>query len=174
MGGIKVKAKSKSLLMLCISILFLTACGMESEGKKVVEKYLDEVKKGERTYDYITFDVDRLIDVFEYEFISFEQLEDEEDHTTIKVEYWESRKEDYETFEDYKDFYKNVFKDHEIISESPYEIVFWEPGEYITVYKYLYNVTVANAAGEKLYKKIEFEVEEENEEKPMIRDIYIR
>lgn len=49
-------------------------------------------------------------------------------------------------------------KSLEIVTDNDEEIAFWITDKYITVYKYLYNITTENTEGEKLYKEIEFEV----------------
>jgi len=152
--------KKATLLLILLLILSLTACGTESEGKKVVEGYLNEVKDGEKTDDYITFDVDRFIDVFEYEFISAEEIEDEKNTLLYSRYSWEIYDAGYETFEKYKEYVKGRenSKGLEVLSDNDDLLELWKDGEYKTVYKYLYNVTIANEGGEKLYKKIDFEV----------------
>lgn len=183
--------KIRTLLfpLLLMSILLLSACGAESEGRKVVEYYLAEVENNEKTFNYISYDIydsyhdDRLTDVIDYKFISAEKLEDEKNNIVYTKEHWEADKKVFTTFDGYKKSLKKQkgLKDLEIVTDNDEEIAFWITDKYITAYKYLYNVAIENTEGEKLYKEIEFEVSdgyfdetEKKNEIMKIRDIHTR
>lgn len=93
---------------LLMSILLLSACGAETEGRKVVENYLEEVENNEKTFKYITYGIfdgyhdDRLTDVIDYKFISAEKLKDEKNNIVYTKEHWEADKKDFTNFDDYK------------------------------------------------------------------------
>jgi hypothetical protein len=161
----------KKLVLAIVAILFLSGCGSEDRAKKTAEEYMDAVKQGD---EYAGLEAEEgFIDVFNYEYLQTLDEYQEKDTRELTYDLWDSIYGDdpdalYPTFEDYK---KAEFESIEIMQESKdtkYEILqddsqtleYWDGESYYDVYTFLYNVEIANEAGQKVYKKAEITVEE--------------
>jgi hypothetical protein len=154
-------------VVLLLALLFLSGCGSENEAKKTAEGYMDAVKQGD---EYEGFKAaEGFIDVFNYEYLQTLEESQEKATTERTYEMWESLYADdpealYPTYEDYvKDdleLIKSTGDKYEIIQNDTEALIYWDGESYYDVYTFLYNVEIANEAGQKVYKKAEITVEE--------------
>lgn len=121
---------------------------------------MDDVKNGEEEKN-LDIGVEGFIDVFDYEYLKTLDSEEEKDTTTFNYSSWEmSYKDEFSTYEDYKETNREIFADYEVLVDNAYELELWDGESYNNVFKLLYNVEIANELGEKLYKKAEITVKE--------------
>jgi hypothetical protein len=185
------KMKIIVVLMIVSLVAGCTGDQSESSAKNDLETYLGHMKKGqiEDSEIYLEKDVDNLIDVFNYEYLELiDEDEEEIKYSITKREYKEDKTltDEYGDYENYvkhiKDLYKND-KQYKIEEETrPYSITWYKIGETKKIYTFLYDMEIANGAGNKLYKKIEFTLDwadrrwngEDYEQGFIITDIDIR
>jgi hypothetical protein len=170
-------------ILIGVFILVTSGCGAENKASNIVEDYMNAVKQGNDIDSYLETGVDGFIDVFEYESLKTLEAPKEKDTISFEYDFWKEFKSDNtDTFADYKRETKEIFPEYEIIEESTEYLEIWDGKSYKDINMFLYNVTLANAKGEKLYKKVEFTVEysefvwdgEDFIEGYHITDIYIR
>lgn len=153
-------------LSLMSILLFLSACGGQSEGnaKKTVNSYLSLMKKGD-TYEAskLLDGNDSLIDVFNYKYLDTIREEDMPfELKVLRTEFEEGHilKNKYETWENYQEEIKLLYRCEkcEVIVDD-YHIHTLNRGNTHKKYTLLYDTEIANGLGGKLYKKVEFDVE---------------
>ncbi|PAV30243.1 hypothetical protein CIL05_07180 [Virgibacillus profundi] len=132
--------------------------------KNFAEDYMDAVKNGEDTSDFISRSEEGFIDVFDYDYLKEVEMEQEKVIMSLNYEDYEilqeyGEKNDFDSYDEFKKHYKDLFSDHEIIRESDMSLELWEEGEFKDRYSFLYDVTIANGLGQKIYKKAELTVE---------------
>ena len=181
------------MLAVLLAILFLSGCGSENQAKKTAEGYMNAVKQGDQ---YEAFDADvGFIDVFDYEYLQTLEESQEKDTTGWTYEMWESVYGDasdplYPSFESYKESELEYIesqsasgKKYEVIQNDNQALEYWDGESYNDVFKFLYNVEIANETGQKVYKKAEITVKEglvRDEKKDeyvdgfVITEVYIR
>jgi uncharacterized protein YqfB (UPF0267 family) len=156
-------------IVITVSLLIVGVMGFMSIGqtktaaKKTLENYLSEMKQGntDKAYKYLSIDTDSLIDVFDYKYLRTLDEKDIPVKTTMTLEEFEDSsvyKQEYLTFKRYKKHIQEIFgaSDDYVVKADQESISYYKKGETIKQYTFLYNMTVANELGNKLYKKVEF------------------
>lgn len=170
----------KKLLLAAVILVLLAGCGEDGNAKDVAEDYMDAVKVGD---DFDQMEASEgFIDVFDYEYLQTIEVPEEKNIINLNYDSWENYYTDeYASFYDYKQDYKEIFEGYEIVFEDDYTLDLWDGESYKEIHKLLYNVEIANELGEKLFKKAEITVEpglywngEEHLEGYTITDIYTR
>lgn len=170
----------KRIIFALALLLVISACGDESGAKKTAEGYMDAVKMG-NDFDQMEA-LEGFIDVFDYEYLHTISVNEVEDTLSISYERWKDHEsEQFASFIDYKDYYKELFNGYEVIKDDNEELILWDGEEINKIFTLLYNVEIANEAGEKLFKKAEITVEEGSywdgdniQDGWIITDVYLR
>jgi hypothetical protein len=132
----------------------------ESKARNTVDNYLSAIKNGDETKVFLEDDVDGFIDVFDFEKLKSIEIPKEKDIITTTYDSWkEYRSDSYSSFEEFKKETKEIFADYEIIEDTSDKFTYWDKKSYKDKHKFLYNVSIANELGEKLYKKVEITTE---------------
>lgn len=177
--------KLTAVVMIIIISLFLVACGSdENKAKKAAEGYMDSVRLGD-DHDYLFPGVDGFIDLFEYEYLQTLDAPEEKETRELSRRRYELFGDDYSSFEEYKKEEKEFYEFlgyTEVLTEDNDTLILWDGETYKDLYKFLYNVEIADEFGQKLYKKTEITIEkrtaiDENDERYdefTVVDIYLR
>ncbi|VVM35137.1 hypothetical protein [Terribacillus sp. AE2B 122] len=182
----------KQLVFGLILLLCLVGCSSaqgEGGARGTAEDYMDAVKSGsDEASDYIDWEAEGFIDVFDYEYLETIDETEIQDTQVYSYDLWHDvYAEDYATFDDFKEFEKELFHnvkgDYEIIQDNQETLELWDGKSYKTKYTLLYNVEIANEFGEKIYKKAEITLspdlvmrdgDDEFVEGFVVSDIYLR
>ena len=156
----------KKILLFLLVGLSLVGCSSESANANdyegTVESYLKAVKNGdENATDFLDIGVDGLIDVFEYEYL--QTLDEKKEKHIMEFpneDYLENHRDEYGNYTEYKNAMKEKYPSSDVIEETYNQLVMWDGESYKNTHTLLYNVTLANGLGEKLYKKVEFDVQQ--------------
>lgn len=137
----------------------------ESRARDALETYLDLMKNGDtdKAGHYLE-ETDNLIDVFDYKYLNTtSEKEDFFRFYMTKSEYIDSPVfiKQYGTWNSFVDSINKDFGDSKnfVIKGTDDDISYYDKTDKKKVYKFLYDMQVANGLGNKLYKKIEFTVE---------------
>lgn len=184
----------KRVIVLLVALM-LVGCSAVASGqseksaKKDLEKYLEYMKVGDKdnASTYLDYYTDSLIDVFEYKYLNLIEEEDVENRTYwSKYEYEDGSymQEQYGEWEEFIEHLTELYDDREEyeFEADEYSVSYWKVGDTYKKYTFLYDMEVANGLGNKLYKKVEFELEwdesrfngEDLEEGFIITEITIR
>lgn len=173
-------------LILAVGGIFLTLKlsddGGEGEARKFAEDYMIAAKNGEDVFDYILL-TDGFIDVFDFEYLSTIEVVEEKKTLTRSKDLYNYIKDtdgfEYNSLEEYLKAAREEFnsKKFEVLTDEDDVVKAWVKGEYSREFTFLYNVTIANGLGQKIYKKAEITVlggDATQEGEVMITDISIR
>lgn len=163
--------------------IYNTFFNPSSQAKRDVEKYMQLVKNGGDSHEYIGIGVEGFIDVFDFKYLDTLEIEQEKDIYTYNYDDYEIMKKNsddpmYDTYDSYKEYWKDSHdndEDYEIINDDYgiYEV--WKKGDYKDKHKFLYNVTIANGAGQQIFKKAEITMEKRSiDDNYKVIDIYMR
>ena len=181
-GGVNLR---KGILLFFILVMMLTGCSnTEDQAKKVVDQYLQAVHDGDEVYRYLDVGLEGLIDVIDFEYLRALETEEIKDTREYDMDFYRRvLADEYDTFKEFREEQIDIHSDYEVLENSVDTLILWDGESYVDNHRFLYNVELVNAAGEKLYKKVEFYVEEdlvrdkigdEFEEGYTIVDIHIR
>ena len=179
------------IVLIVAALLIINLVSAESQAKRAAEDYMDKVKNGdEKAEELLGIGVDGFIDMFDYEYLQTMEVPKQKDTTIGKRDRWESLYGDepdptYPSFEAYRKSHKDVMEvtgeDYEVLQDSRDVFEYWDKKSYKEIHKVLYDVEIANALGQKIYKKAEITVEpgqvwdgEEFKTGYVITDIYMR
>jgi hypothetical protein len=168
MREIDNKLKNKWLLFLILIFVFImSGCNPKSESsaKKDIESYLEYMKTGDtdKAKNYLD-NTDSLIDVFDYKYLKTLEDKDVQVITTVSKDDFinsDVYKKKYRRYPYYVEHIKKTFGNDKnyVVKEDTNSITYYKKGEKIKKYVLLYDTTIANNLGNKLYKKIEFHLE---------------
>ncbi|MGG4506856.1 hypothetical protein ABEP00_17080 [Heyndrickxia sporothermodurans] len=171
----KKKSKKKLFISLVIIIALLGAGAYsyfnffteEAQAKRVLNNYLNAMKKGKETGKYKTAEVDDFINLLDYEYQRTISRKQKDALLTLDEDFYNSPYLDYKdeffNYDEFKEAQKVTFSKNEIVEESDDSITF-KTGKYIE-YRFLYKVEVTNKLGQKLYNKYYFVVNNDNGDK---------
>ncbi|MGD6831440.1 hypothetical protein ACQCT5_04725 [Sutcliffiella halmapala] len=171
----------KNVLLAVILIFILVGCSSEGSNEETIteednqeeiarahlEEYLEFMKVGdlENATKYLGT-TDNLLDVFEYTYLDLIEEYIEPDKTTIfRKEFLEDKElqKDYKNWVDMIDHYESNEEYETFTSEDKYGsvgvLIYWKEGVGNQAYKFLYDMEIANGLGNKLYKKVEFDLQ---------------
>ena len=172
MDGRKIKYKLLSFnfrailfLIIMFGVIGFYACYKgayeEDIAKDVVNRHLDAIKTG-KSNPYETVDITKVKEVFinvlDYKFLTVLKKEKRPTILSIDRRMYEinPRKETYEEYiESYKKIYEKDLKEGTAKLIGDRLEIFLEPHYYLEL---LYDVELTNRLGQKLYKKVVFEV----------------
>lgn len=150
---------------------------LESKAENAVSGYLKAIKNGTSTYNYKVVDagVDDFINVLDYKFLNAGDPSKGDVVVTESKRTWQVEK-DYQTndelygnsFEEFKRNVKTYYAQNvvKIISESDSQIKYTiTTGDKYDIINLLYDVQVTNGLGQAVYKKVNFTVGNDNNEK---------
>jgi hypothetical protein len=164
----EVKMKKLIGIIITIAVFIIGISGFtlldkESAAKRDVNKYFEAMRNGDQdtAINYLSTETDNLLDVFNYDYLSTLEENDLPVKTTMTGQEFidsEYLKEQYSTFPKYKKFIKESFGNNNnyVVEDEGDSISYYKKGETVKEYVFLYNMEIANGAGEKIYKKVEF------------------
>ena len=148
-------------LLLIVYQFYLSPTG---QAKRCVDNYLKASKNGESTSKYKDFYVDDFINVLDYKYLK-STASKENATTVITMDEWEDiYNREMGTFEKYKEHLKSIYTDSKVITDTTFRITFLHNNIFYDSVTLLYDMEVTNALGTRIYKKVEFEVDNETGE----------
>lgn len=138
----------------------------EGRARNFVESYMTAVGKGEDLRDYISYSTDGFIDVFEYDYLSTVAKIETEKVIEIDQDLYKILDSDrYDSFDEFKEYYRELYlgeysEGYELEYEDDDTLIIINTEEFDISYIFLYDVVIANAGGQQVYRKAEITVEE--------------
>ncbi|ANY68775.1 hypothetical protein BBD42_21615 [Paenibacillus sp. BIHB 4019] len=140
-----------------VYFIFNNFISIDGQAKVAVNKYLSAIKNGDSTSDFKEYDVDDFINVLDYKFLRVIYTSKAPEQLIINEgTYDKFHKDDYQSFDEWKESMKKDFKSFEVISEDDQEMIMQSLTETYDKVTLLYDVTVTNGLGESVYKKANF------------------
>lgn len=151
--------RRRLILYLCAIVILTTivavGCSSGSPAQRVVDGYLQAIKRGQDTVVYKNAKVDDFINVLEFKFLNVESSRTIDNVATINEDsFQKTYRLMYSTLAEAIKGYKEIYGDKAVISETAKELVIkiGFQNEHIL----LYDVTCTNALGQKVYGKYRF------------------
>ena len=160
-----IKSRTK-VFVLPTLLMVLTLGGLffydrqrpQNKAKRVVDKHLSSRKTGKGN-PYSTVDITKIREVFinviDYKYLSMKKIKVPEGPTIYDREFYKYVKDSYKTYEEFLDFYQEIYKDRAKRIEDKLIV---DTDDYHYEYEFLYDLILANRLGLKLYKKYVFRV----------------
>lgn len=155
------------LIILLGVLVYRSQFSIEGKAKNVVSKYAKAIQKGESTYEYSNPDVDDFVHIIDYKFVKIMDIEEREKTYTVDAD-------TYKNNENSRDFYERQYEYYKLRSTHDSNIRFIDENELEKTFTVtldetyhnvvlLYDMELANRAGDKFYKRVYFTVSDEDE-----------
>ena len=168
----------KKWIVVCFISVVLVGCSkgtaeevpevnQEEMARKHLEEYLEFMKTGdlENAAKYLATN-DTLIDVFEFTYLdTTEEYLVPEKTTILRSQFLEDSdlQKEYVSWVDMVEHFQENDEYETFTSNDKYDtvslLIYWEAGSGVQAYKFLYDMEIANGLGNKLFKKVEFDLQ---------------
>ena len=154
----------------------------EGVAKERLEEYLEFMKVGdlENAKKYLAT-TDNFLDVFNYTYLDLlEEYLVPEKTTVLRSEFLENKElqKEHKNWVYMVDHYRNSDEYETFTSNDKYGsigvLIYWKEGTGDQAYKFLYDMEIANGLGNKIYKKVEFDLQFTEAFDGTIMDIRLR
>lgn len=162
-----VKNKKKLIFWIVPIIIIVLGAGYilyfkspERQARRVVDQHLYSIMTGKGN-PYATVDIlkvkETFINVLDFKYLNTIKKERVRDDPMVldRSDYEKYYKEMHNSYEEYLQFYKKIYGDR---AKETGDGLIVESDDYHYEFEFLYDVTLTNRLGQKLYKKYVFEV----------------